>query len=342
MFSSFALFSCQFAEQRRSSQGLGLIFSEREDALGNYQCVESVSDYSSSWLYKWALVCGCLGPIFGIAIFILMLFDCCCKVCCSKIMQGFLFFAAIFSQGCTFLIYLSSPCYFNGNGFTCKVGWGTVWSIIAFSSYFIASLFLCFSPKHDPSTCCYDDDTKEAAKQYDEEQPAPAEQKAAEATVVAAAAVVQEDKKQPEDAEARVGEPQAVEEKQVDEETPVAAAVTVKEEAVEESSVAASAASVKEDAAEEPSVVASVASVKEEAVKEPEEEAGQEVEVDDLDDGVKVSVKEDGISTRLEPSVTGTAPDPDDLEDHAHEDPDGEKFVGESIKANLSMKTSPW
>ena len=236
-------------------------------------------------------------------------------------MQGFLFFSAIFSQGCTFLIYLSTLCYFNGNGFTCKVGWGTVWSIVAFSAYLIASLFLCFSPKHDPSTCCYDDDTK----QFDEEQPAPAEQKkAAEATVVAAA-VVQEDKKQPENAETGVEEPQSVEEKQVAEETHVAAAAPVKEEeAVEESSVAASATSAEE-----------------EAVEETEEEPGQEVEIDDLNAGVKVSVKEEGISTRLEPSVTGTGPDPDDLKDD-QEDPDGEKFVGQSIKANLSMKTSPW
>ena len=274
-------------------------------------------------------------------------------------MQGFLFFSAIFSQGCTFLIYLSTLCYFNGNGFTCKVGWGTVWSIVAFSAYLIASLFLCFSPKHDPSTCCYDDDTK----QYDEEQPAPAEQKekAAEATV-AAAAVVQEDKKQPENAEAAVEEPQAVEEKQVAEETPVAAAAVVQEDkkqpenaeagveepqAVEEKQVAeetpvAAAAPVKEEeAVEESSVAASATSAKEEIVDEPEEEPGQEVEIDDLNDGVKVSVKEEGISTRLEPSVTGTGPDPDDLKDN-QEDPDGEKFVGQSIKANLSMKTSPW
>jgi len=350
VFSSFALFSCQFAVQRRNNQGLGLIFSEQLDEFG-YQCVESASLYSSNWLYMWALVCGCLAPIFGIAIFILMLFDCCCKVCCSKVMQGCLFFAAIFSQGCTFLIYISSPCYFGGNGITCKMGYGTVWSIIAWMAYLIASCVLCFSPKHDPSTCCSseDEDTKQAAKQYDEEQPAPAEQKAAEATVVAAA-VVQEEKKQPEEAKVEVEEPQAVEKKEVAEETPVAAAASVEEETVEETPVVA-AASDKEEAAEETSVAAA-ASVKEEAVDEPsvaasvkeeEEEAveGEEIEVDS-DSQVIVSVKEDGsVSTRLDPSVTGNsdAPDPDDV---IGEDPDGDKFVGQSINSSPSMQTAPW
>jgi len=350
VFSSFALFSCQFAVQRRNNQGLGLIFSEQLDEFG-YQCVESASLYSSNWLYMWALVCGCLAPIFGIAIFILMLFDCCCKVCCSKVMQGCLFFAAIFSQGCTFLIYISSPCYFGGNGITCKMGYGTVWSIIAWMAYLIASCVLCFSPKHDPSTCCSseDEDTKQAAKQYDEEQPAPAEQKAAEATVVAAA-VVQEEKKQPEEAKVEVEEPQAVEKKEVAEETPVAAAASVEEETVEETPVVA-AASDKEEAAEETSVAAA-ASVKEEAVDEPsvaasvkeeEEEAveGEEIEVDS-DSQVIVSVQEDGsVSTRLDPSVTGNsdAPDPDDV---IGEDPDGDKFVGQSINSSPSMQTAPW
>jgi len=331
VFSSFALFSCQFAVQRRNNQGLGLIFSEQLDEFG-YQCVESASLYSSNWLYMWALVCGCLAPIFGIAIFILMLFDCCCKVCCSKVMQGCLFFAAIFSQGCTFLIYISSPCYFGGNGITCKMGYGTVWSIIAWMAYLIASCVLCFSPKHDPSTCCSseDEDTKQAAKQYDEEQPAPAEQKAAEATVVAAA-VVQEEKKQPEEAKVEVEEPQAVEKKEVAEETPVAAAAaaSVKEETVEET------ASDKEEAVDEPSVAASVKEEEEEAVE------GEEIEVDS-DSQVIVSVKEDGsVSTRLDPSVTGNsdAPDPDDV---IGEDPDGDKFVGQSINSSPSMQTAPW
>mmetsp|Transcript_12301 Transcript_12301/g.18865 ORF Transcript_12301/g.18865 Transcript_12301/m.18865 type:complete len:362 (+) Transcript_12301:143-1228(+) len=335
VMSSVALFSCQFAEQRRTGQGLGLIFSEQLNGeTGSYQCVESVSE-NSGWIYSWAFVCGCLAPIFGIAVFILMLFDCCCKVCCSKVMQGFLFFAAIFCQGCTLLVYVSSPCYFDGNGFTCKMGYGTVWTIIAFWAYLIASLFLCCSPKHDPATCCYDDDdAKPAAKeQYDEEQPAPAEQNAAEATVVAAA-VVQEEKKQPEEAEAKVEESQAVEEKEVAEETPVAAAAAVEEETVEEPSVAASE---KEEAVEETS-----AAKEEEADEEPEEEPVQEEVEVNLEDDVKVSVKEDGISTRLEPSVTGTGPDPDDSV--GGEDPDGDKFLGESIsiKPNLSMKTTPW
>jgi len=346
VFSSFALFSCEFAEQRRNNQGLGLIFSEQLNEFGSYQCVESVSLYSGNWLYMWALVCGCLAPIFGIAIFILMLFDCCCNVCCSKVMQGCLFFAAIFSQGCTFLIYISSPCYFGGNGITCKMGYGTVWSITAWVAYLIASCFLCFSPKHDPSTCCSkDEDAKQAAKQYDEEQPAPAEQKAAEATVVAAA-VVQEEKKQPEEAKVEVEEPQAVEKEEVAEETPVAAAAAAsdKEEAAEETPVAA-AASVKEEADDEPSVAASVKEEEEEAAEEPEEEEeaveGEEIEVDS-DSQVIVSVKEDGsVSTRLDPSVTGNsnAPDPDDV---MGEDPDGDKFVGQSIKSTPSMQTAPW
>eukprot|EP00984_Skeletonema_dohrnii_P001654 scaffold536_cov124-Skeletonema_dohrnii-CCMP3373.AAC.7 len=306
---------CEFAEQRRNNQGLGLIFSEQLNEFGSYQCVESVSLYS-----------------------------------------------AIFSQGCTFLIYISSPCYFGGNGITCKMGYGTVWSITAWMAYLIASCFLCFSPKHDPSTCCSSED--EAAKQYDEEQPAPAEQKAAEATVVAAA-VVQEEKKQPEEAKVEVEEPQAVEKKEVAEETPVAAAAAApvkeetveetpvvaaasdKEEAAEETSVAA-AASVKEEAVDEPSVAASVKEEEEEAAEEPEEEEdeGEAIEVDS-DSQIIVSVKEDGsVSTRLDPSVTGNsnAPDPDDVgeDDVMGEEPDGDKFVSESIKSTPSMQTAPW
>jgi len=357
VLSSVALFSCQFAEQRRTGQGLGLIFSEQfNEENGNYQCVESVSEYRG-WIYSWAFICGCLAPIFGIALFILMLFDCCCKVCCSKVMQGFLFFSAIFSSGCTLLVYLSKPCYFDGNGFTCKMGYGTVWTIMAFWSYLIGSLFLCFSPKHDPATCCYDDDdTKPAAKQqYDEEQPAPApvEQKAAEATVVAAA-VVQEEKKQPEEA---VEEPSvAASEKESAVEEP-SVAVSEKESAVEEPSVAAAekesaveepsvAASEKESAVEEPSVAASE---KESAVEEPsvassEKEAAVEEEdaVEEPEEiEVKASVKEDGtIISRLDPSVTESGLDPDDSE--AGEDPDGDKFESVSIKRNVSFKTTPW
>ncbi len=296
--SSFALFSCEFAIKRSTNAGIGLIRSEELMESGDYVCVESMTN-PWHWLYRWSMVSGALAPIFGIGVLILMLFDCCCKVSCSKFMQAFLIFCALFNQACTFLIYISTPCYING--LTCKLGYGSVWSMSAFVLYLVAGLFLCFSPKHDPVSCKNDGEAKQAAKQeHDEEQPAPAPaaEKAAETTVVAAA-VVKEEKKQP--------VPVKEEEKEVVEETSVAVAASVKEE-------------------------------------EPDDDAVGEVEVD-LDEQVKVSVKEDGISARLkeskpDPSVTGNAPDPDAL--GSSEDPDGDKFVGRSIKASRSLVTAPW
>lgn len=326
------MFSCEFVIKRSTGAGIGLIRSEELGELGDYVCVSSVLTYKWQWLFQWAMVSGALAPIFGIGVLTLMLFECCCKVCCSKVMQGFLFFCALFNQACTFLIYISSPCYVNG--LTCKLGYGSLWSIIAFFLYLIACMFLCFSPTHDPACFNTNGEAKQAAKQeHDEEQPAPAAETTAEATVVAAA-VVKEENKQPEETKVDVEEKQqmqAVAEKEVAEETSVAAAASCEEvdnEGIEEASVPA-AASVKDD-----------------------EPGGDAVDEVDRDKEIKVSINEDGISARLkeskrDPSLIGNAPDPDAL-DHG-EDPDGDKFVGRSIKsrsikvkASPSLQTAPW
>lgn len=280
--------------------GLGLIRSEQLDELGNYICVESVSENSRNWLYLWATICGALAPVFGIATLILMTFDCCFNVCCSKCLQGGLFFCAIFSQGCTFLMYLSSPCYFGGNGFSCKLGYGSVFSMIAFGTYMIASMFMCFGPKHDPM-CCGDDEMKEAAKQkLDEEQPAPAEEHGITSATIQPA------------------KPDELEEKLISN--------NVSNE--EEASPASSA----------------IVDVTETEPLEEEFQAENEEEVA-LETKVKVFAKETGISTRLEEnkldaSSNGLAPDLTDSV--GGEDPDGEKFVGQSIKASPSLQTAPW
>jgi hypothetical protein len=290
------------------------------------------------WLYRWAMISGALSPIFGIGILILMLFDCCCKVCYSKFMQGFLFFCALFNQACTFLIYISTACLING-GLICKFGWGSLFSIIAFALYLFGSFFMCCSPKHDPvccnrgdtddgKKCCGEKDKKDEAKPAAEEQPAA--EKAAETTAVAAA-VVNNETEEKEETKTDVEQQPVAEEK-------VAAAAVASSPAEEEkeeiaSSVAASAQSRK----------SSASALADEAETEAEEDG-------DLEDQImKVSVKDEGVSVRLEdnenardPSVPASGLEPDDIEAGHGEEPDGDKFVGKSIKAERSLLTSPW
>jgi len=41
-------------------------------------------------LHQWAAICGILAPVLGTIVFLLMLLDCCCKVCCSNLIQTIL------------------------------------------------------------------------------------------------------------------------------------------------------------------------------------------------------------------------------------------------------------
>ena len=49
--------------------------------------------------------------------------------------------------------------YENATWAGCKMGNGTIYSIIAFTCYFMGGWFLCCSPKHDPLFCNKDDDS---------------------------------------------------------------------------------------------------------------------------------------------------------------------------------------
>ena len=82
-------------------------------------------------------------------------------------------------------------------------------------------------------------------------------------------------------------------------------------------------------------------------MEEPLEEDFQAEDEEEvaLEEQDKISAKVDGISTSLEEnkfdaSVNDQTQDPTDSVDG--EDPDGEKFVGRSVKASLNLQTAPW
>lgn len=89
--------------------------------------------------------------------------------------------------------------------------------------------------------------------------------------------------------------------------------------------------------------------VEQQPVADAEAETGAGDDGDLEDQIMKVSVKDEGVSVRLEdnenmrdPSVPASGLEPDDVEAGHSEEPDGEKYVGKSFKAERSMLTSPW
>ena len=129
-----------------------------------------------------------------------MLLDCCCKVCCSNLIQTILLTGAEMSQGFTFLLFASNTCATNGLWLGCTMGQGSHYSIIAFICYFLGGCWLCLSPKPDPLFCKKDDDAVEkpepapAAATPDVEAPAAA---AATPDVEAPAAAAVEEEAKP-------------------------------------------------------------------------------------------------------------------------------------------------
>lgn len=132
VFSALATASCQFVEINNSTWGLftagrnGVCIDGTIDVL-SFHWLHTVSykiyiDYATLWreitfcifvlisyahthilhhsslLQKWAAICGILAPVLGTIVLFLMLLDCCCKVCCSNLIQTILLTGAEMSQ----------------------------------------------------------------------------------------------------------------------------------------------------------------------------------------------------------------------------------------------------
>lgn len=160
IFSWIAVSSCSFVTRGRGDDftiGLFRLQLSGSECMAYRDVVEDDEFRGYGWLYDWARVCGLLAPLCGMLTIALMLLDCCCKVCCSKYMQTFLVICCQFNQGMTFLIFASTACLSRkGVGQSdqyvafCRMGSGSVMSLIAFWCYFIGGFLLCCSPKPDP------------------------------------------------------------------------------------------------------------------------------------------------------------------------------------------------
>ena len=73
------------------------------------ECDGSYEDgFVHGWLHTWAAVCGALAPAFGIIVWIFMMVDCFCKVCCSSVMQTTLLsFAEVRAANCVHRMFIS-------------------------------------------------------------------------------------------------------------------------------------------------------------------------------------------------------------------------------------------
>jgi len=160
VFSWFAVSSCSFVTRGREDDftiGLYRIKLAGTECVA-YRDVGDDDEFRAyGWIYDWARICGILAPLCGMLTIALMLLDCCCKVCCSKYMQTFLVICCQFNQAATFLIFASTACLSRkGVGQSdqfaafCRMGSGSVMSLIAFWCYFIGGFLLCCSPKPDP------------------------------------------------------------------------------------------------------------------------------------------------------------------------------------------------
>jgi len=111
-------------------------------------CVSLKSDSALGPFLATARVAAVLSTIFAFGGMLLVIIEfTCCRVCCSRVLEIFMYIFAEIFGGLTFVLWGNDYCTVSGK---CTMGKGAWLMVIAVIAYFLAGLFVCFAPKPKP------------------------------------------------------------------------------------------------------------------------------------------------------------------------------------------------
>jgi hypothetical protein len=139
---------CEFLEYTTVlSDNVGTIGLFKHQPEGTTECVSY--DGEDGALIETARICALLSPIFALIGMILVITElCCCRFCCSRLLELVFYVLAIILGGCTFVIWGSDFCTVSGGD--CNMGRDAWLMVIALIVYFVAAVLMCATPKPKP------------------------------------------------------------------------------------------------------------------------------------------------------------------------------------------------
>jgi hypothetical protein len=144
----------EFTDHEGNDRAVGLY---RFYDTNSTECVNHFEEDDFGQAEKSARMGGTMAILLACFSLLLMLMEfVCCRCCCSKIFMGLALFLAVIFQGLTFLFF-NSDQFCDGDIFEeirhqkpCSIADGSVYSICASTMYYLALVFMWWTPKPEP------------------------------------------------------------------------------------------------------------------------------------------------------------------------------------------------